>query len=656
MVGQTGTAGHEYDRTGILSGESDGGTMRITEKSVNVATTQTKGKLKMKTTHKWMTTAILATSIMLAGSAWAGDLTPPGAPGSTMHTLEEIHAQADAAEPRIPIPGGASIYAITTSGSYYLQANMSRTLTISADNVTVDLMGYTIDPSSGDAINIPGDRKNLVVRNGILTGASTGVDARYLRGSNSRFENLTVSDCSYCGLYIGSDCVVENCLLIDNGSYGIQSSSAGRLEVRNCRIKTTTGVGLVAAGGSRIIDNTIEDSDDDGLRLTGTDSYVGGNIIKGNADNYDIAQSNQLNLLLCEIPETLDWTCSAKLAGTVSTTQTTVNGITVNANNVTIDMAGHALVGPGAESGSGIYQADTYHNLRVFNGKVLEWRGSYKGGVYANGSSAKLADVQASTNYYGIVAGNGSTLSGCATQYNTNDGINTKDSCTLSGCTAQYNTNDGIETGDGCTLSDCAVQHNTGYGIYAGGSCTFSGCSAQNNTGVGIFADEGSTLSGCAAQLNTSYGIYAGSGCTLSGCAAQYNTGDGIFAQGACTLSYCTAQHNTGDGIKVSYNSRIVGSTCSYNGNSGDGAGIHATSLDNRIEGNTCTENDRGIHVDYSGNFIARNTCSDNTLFNWDVAEGNVCLVIQATTGAAIIGNSGGAAPGSTDPNANFTY
>ncbi|CAN5582374.1 hypothetical protein BH20VER1_BH20VER1_31620 [soil metagenome] len=67
------------------------------------------------------------------------------------------------------------------------------------------------------------------------------------------------------------------------------------------------------------------------------------------------------------------------------------------------------------------------------------------------------------------------------------------------------------------------------------------------------------------------------------------------------------------------------------------------------------TDNDRGIDVDAGGNFIARNTASGNTT-NWDVVTGNVILVISATTAGAVTGNSGGTAPGSTDPNANFTY
>jgi len=118
----------------------------------------------------------------------------------------------------------------------------------------------------------------------------------------------------------------------------------------------------------------------------------------------------------------------------------------------------------------------------------------------------------------------------------------------------------------------------------------------------------------------------------------------------------CTARLNSGDGIQVVSDCRVTDNSCDSNGNgSGDGAGIHATSSDNRIEGNNCTGADRGIDVDVAGNIIIRNTCSGNTT-NWDVVAGNICLVVQGVTGAAILGNSGGVAPGSTDPNANFSY
>jgi len=100
----------------------------------------------------------------------------------------------------------------------------------------------------------------------------------------------------------------------------------------------------------------------------------------------------------------------------------------------------------------------------------------------------------------------------------------------------------------------------------------------------------------------------------------------------------------------------ITDCACDGNGTSGAGAGILATSVNNRIESNNCTDNKIGVSVTGTKNFIVRNTCSGNTT-NWSVVAGNKCLVVLGVnTAAAISGDSGGTAIGSTDPNANFTY
>ena len=585
----------------------------------------------MKLRTKWTVTGMILTVLLFTFTTWAGDLTPPAAPGSTMHTLTEIYDASSAAEPRIPIPGGSSTFTISTSGSYVLQTNMTQTLTISADNVTVDLMGFTIDPNTGNAINIPANQKNLVIRNGILTGASMGLDASLLRDSNSRFEDLTVSDCSLNGLYVGSVCKVENVLVQNCDICGIRSSSAGQLEVYNCRIINTTGNGLITYQGSRIVDNVIEGSGDGGLVLFGTNSYIAGNIVKGNADNYDINDGNQLNLLLCEIPETLDWPCSVKLAGTLSTTLTDTNGITVAANDITIDMAGHTLIGPGADSGHGIYQDVAYRNLHVFNGKSVHWEGLNQGGIFTGGKAAILSNLQAATNRYGIYA-----------NYST----------TISGCTVSDNGDDGIHANYGCTISSCTAYNNGDNGIYASTCNTISSCTAYNNDNIGIHAFSSSTISGCTAYGNDLDGIKATHGCIISSCTAGSNGDNGIFAYHGCTVTDCVAKDNTGNGIELFSEGQVT--RCIANNND---TGIYVGSSDNRIESNNVNDNNNlGIDVNSAGNFIVRNTCSDNTTLNWDVAAGNACLVVQATTCAAINGDSGGTTLGSTDPNANFTY
>jgi len=279
---------------------------------------------------------------------------------------------------------------------------------------------------------------------------------------------------------------------------------------------------------------------------------------------------------------------------------------------VTIDLMGFELVGvfgslDGIRAGVG-----GTRNVAIRSGTVRDWGGS--GINISNSANNLLTDLRAYGNgSSGIVAGPASIVTGCTVQSVGGDGIFAEAGSTVSNCSASQNTGNGIRTGGGCTVTNCSASTNVGHGIFGGNGCTVSNCSAYENIGSGITVDSGSTVADCTARSNTL---------------------DGIL---------CTSQ------------SVVRGNTCTLNGTGGDGVGIHATSSGNRVEGNNCTLADRGIDVDGTGNFIARNTCSGNTT-NWDVVAGNICLVVSAATSAAIVGNSGGTDPGSTDPNANFTY
>lgn len=187
----------------------------------------------------------------------------------------------------------------------------------------------------------------------------------------------------------------------------------------------------------------------------------------------------------------------------------------------------------------------------------------------------------------------------------------------------------------GTSITDITASQNVLAGIRSGFGGVVTRCAAYNNPGAGIVGAAGSVVTHCSSYVNGSHGITTGSGCTISECAVRSNSGDGINIFGSCLVL-----HNT----------------CSNNGvGAATGAGIHAISNDNRIEGNICSGGDFGILVDNSGNFIARNTCSGAGT-NWNIAASNICLVVNATPAGGFAGNSGGAAPGSTDPNANFSY
>ncbi len=502
----------------------------------------------------------VAVVLCMVGVAFGqGSLTPPGAPSATMKTLDELDAAIGGVsnavsqiQDEVRTPISVAGYTINSAGSYYLTADLvsgggTFGINIDADDVTLDLNGFSIRSASGQGIFM-NDRDNVVVKNGTIRECYYyGIAAFYT--TRCRFENLRVlgngrGSTAYDGIRAGTNITITGCTVMGNGS-GIEVDAESKIT------------------GNQIVNNT-----NDGLHLNAGGSYVADNMVKGNGDNYDLAAGNQLNLLICEIPEILNWPCSVKLAGTLTLTQTGANGITVYANDITIDMDGHTLIGPGASSGSGIYQYSNYRNLTVKNGKVTGWQGSGKGGIYVAGKSSIMSGLQASANYYGIYAYTGSTISGCA--------------------------------------------------VY-------------NNADIGILAGLGSTISGCSVYDNADDGIYANSGSTISGCSACGNGNDGIYANSGSTISGCTAYYNLGDGIQVSHNSRVADCTCNTNGHgTGDGAGIHATGQDNRIDGNNVTDNDRGIDVDLSDNLIVRNSASGNAT-NYDIAAGNDTGTIQTT-------------------------
>lgn len=559
--------------------------------------------------HKTIFAAVIVLLAVPAPFALAqGPLSPPGSPGETMKALDQV-------EPRILIPGGASNYTLSASGSYYLGSNMYGTLTVSASNVTVDLMGFTIRAVSGDAINISGNMRNVTIRNGIINGSANGhgVDGRYLRGSNSRFEDLQVSGCGYAGLYIGSDCLVRNCLLISNVQYGVRSSSVGGLEVRNCRILGNEQVGLSAAGGSRIVDNVIERNGNVGLQLTGADSYVANNYVRDHATNYSIAAGNRLNLLLCEVPQKVDWPCAITFAGTLTCAEDHEEGIEITSDNVSIDLGGHALIGPGDSSGYGILQYAQYGNLSVCNGRVLNWSAASRAGVHAAGKNNRISNLQAVSNYTGISVGNNALI------------------------------------------TDCMVGHNRRNGIWIGTGCSLSGSTAAHNDENGIDGNDGNCISRCSAYANGENGISVDTANLIESCTTYSNLVDGISAGYDCNITGCASSFNSSNGVRVLYNCRISDSVFHNNGKRGNGAGIYTRLDGHTIDNNSCYNNTIGLRIEGAGSLVIRNRSRINGT-NWVVdANNHLGPIVQPPYSAAVHGDTGGSGVGSTDPWANFS-
>ncbi len=187
-------------------------------------------------------------------------------------------------------------------------------------------------------------------------------------------------------------------------------------------------------------------------------------------------------------------------------------GITIDADDVTLDLNGFALIGvPGSLQGIAV-QAGR-RNVAVLNGTLRSW--GRDGFDAANAADAYLHDLRASGNGgSGLIVGFG--------------GI-------IRDCTASGNGDDGLILGLGGIVSRSTANDNGGNGIVApfaatATGCVIEACTARGNSFVGISAGDGSTVSHSAVTLNGTGGVSVGLGCNVVECTVLLNGEDGINA------------------------------------------------------------------------------------------------------------------------------
>ena len=192
---------------------------------------------------------VVACLALAACSALAqGALTPPGAPAPTMKSLAQI-------EPRTPI--SSAPFTISAPGSYYLTTNVTVSagdaITIAANNVTLDLNGFTIASTQPIAATSSAILLNAVTNIAIYNGhISSGVtitggvfggggfgNGIYFPGYppfNVRVKDVSVAGVLNSGIYLGivNSTVVESCTVNVAGNSGILADSVSDSTVLNC--------------------------------------------------------------------------------------------------------------------------------------------------------------------------------------------------------------------------------------------------------------------------------------------------------------------------------------------------------------------------------------------------------------------------------------
>jgi hypothetical protein len=191
-------------------------------------------------------------------------------------------------------------------------------------------------------------------------------------------------------------------------------------------------------------------------------------------------------------------------------TSTGSNGITVNVDNVTIDLMGFALSGPPNGLAEGITIAS--NNVEVRNGTVTSW---YNGVYYSNGGKhCRAIGVRAVGNRNGINLGDDSLIKGCTAS----PGSDTKGtglrvaSGTISGCTVMdFYPDDSYDAQVyvifGGKASDNLVLNCGSTGIRGQNSATVTG-NVVINCKNGIDLSGGGSLVANAIQANSGQTAY----------------------------------------------------------------------------------------------------------------------------------------------------
>lgn len=395
--------------------------------------------------------------LVTAGVSSAGQLAPPAGP---VASTGRFGTRIEVNEVNTPADGNAH-FNITQPGSYYLAGDVVAVgpvsgIEISADDVTLDLNGYTIRPEETgiDGIRLTG-AANTSVRNGVIRGfLGRGVEG--LQSSGTIVEGVRATD-NGGGIRVDTGSLVRGCLALGNGGHGFELiTSASLLD----SVADSNGRAGVKADASVISRCTITSNSEEGvvstLIMVIDTCLISGNTLDGIKVTTNLTLSN--------------------------TTMTGNGGAGVSVNK------GLAMRGCNASNntGAGVALVD----FGTIEGCTTN---DNNGGGMDLGSWITVRGCTAVSNdSHGFDGFQRTSFYDCQSSANAQAGFRVKFAGIVRGCVVDFNQVDGIvlDEGGGCLILNNAITNNTGHGVRV------TGTSASNRI-------EGNHFLGMAVSIST---------------------------------------------------------------------------------------------------------------------------------------------------------
>lgn len=253
-----------------------------------------------------------------------------------------------------------------------------------------------------------------------------------------------------------------------------------------------------------------------------------------------------------DLPLTITEPGSYYLIEDVNFTDDVNNAITIECDDVTIDLTGYTIKGPDSGTTSGIYMSGR-SGVEILNGTIRDFGNPAIREASSNGKSHRIINVRLISNGGGVfLDGYGHLVKDCTAAENSDRGISADFGCTLIGNTCYHNNNYGIETSAGSTVTGNTCYNNYGtnvHGISTGSGNTLAGNTCYMNQRNGINSGTGCTLTGNTCYDNGNHGIFANSGSTVTNNTTRNNGVNGINTLGNCLIDQNTAYNNTGTNL-----------------------------------------------------------------------------------------------------------